>query len=208
MTPVVLQLAAWCAGFWLAIGMHLRRSADPRARTRFAWALCAGVLLARAGHSLLWGDPGRILAPDAELSVLFFPLGALALARHAAAFASLPAGLALARLGCLPAGCCRGGAGELLPLFEAGGWTALHVLLARGAPDRVPERFAFAFGGLRLAQAPWRPAVDASSLATPEVVALFWMGVGAAFLIVRRRRASVTEPQRFAHASRPAGAAS
>jgi hypothetical protein len=198
-TPGVLQITAWCAAFWLAIGLHARRTGDRRRRARFIGALGAGALLARVGDALLWGEPGRMLEPGAELSVLFFPLGVLALAPHGAAFASLPLALALARLGCLVAGCCRGACGELLPAFEATAWVAVHLGLARTAPDRVAERFAFAFGGLRLAQSPWRPPVPA--LVTPELVALAWLGVGAAIRSARLRRPSVTKPQRFLHAS-------
>lgn len=206
MSPGVLQIAAWCAAFWLAVGLHARRSGEPLAHARFVAALGVGALLARAGHGLLWGEPGRMLEPGAEFSILFLPFGVLALAPHAAAFASLPLALALARLGCLPAGCCRGSAGELLPAFEATAWVAVHLVLAHGAPERVTERFAFAFGGLRLAQTPWRPPV--SALVTPELVAVVWIGVGAVLRSVRLRRASVTKPQRFPHASPTAGGAS
>lgn len=199
MNPGVLQIAAWCAAFWLAIGLHARRTSDPRQRARFIGALGMGALLARAGDALLWSEPGRLLEPGAELSILFLPLGVLALAPHAAAFASLPLALALARLGCLAAGCCRGVGGEHLPAFEATAWVAVHLCVTRGAPDRAAERFAFAFGGLRLAQGPWRPPVPA--LVTPELVALAWLGVGAALRSVRVRRLSVTKQQRFLHAS-------
>jgi len=205
-TPAVLQIAAWCSAFWLAVGLHARRSGEPRERVRFVAALGMGALLARAGHGLLWGEPGWMLDSGSAFSILFLPFGVVALAPHAAAFASLPLALALARLGCLPAGCCRGGAGELLPAFEATAWVAAHLVLARSAPERVPERFAFAFGGLRLAQTPWRPPV--SAVVTPELVAVVWLGVGALLRSVRLRRASVTKPQRFPHASPTAGGAS
>jgi hypothetical protein len=85
---------------------------------------------------------------------------------------------------------------------------AVHIALARSTPERVAERFAFAFGGLRLAQAPWRPPIRAGSVATPELVALAWMGVGALLWMVRRQRASVTKTQRFTHASPTTGGAS
>ena len=199
MTAGILQLAAWSAAFWLAVALHARHAAEPLRRARFIGALVVGALLARAGHALFWGEPRRMLEPGADLSILFFPLGVLALAPHVAAFASLPLALALARLGCLPAGCCRGVGGELLPAFEATAWVAVHFVLVRATPDRVAERFAFAFGGLRLVQAPWRLPV--SAVVTPELVALAWLGAGAALRIARRRRSSVTNPQRFLHAS-------
>jgi hypothetical protein len=205
-TRAVLQIAAWCAAFWLALWLHARRTRDPRERMRFAWALGVGALLARAGHAVLWGEAGRIAEPSAAFSVLFFPLGVLWLAPHAAAFASLPLALATARLGCIAAGCCRGAAGEPLPFFEATAWVAVHLVLARGDPTRIPERFAFAFGGLRLAEAPWRPPVGAA-VVTPELVALLWIAVGA-WLRVRRQRESVTNMKRFPHASPTPGGAS
>lgn len=206
MTRTVLQIAAWCAAFWLALWLHARRTREPRERMRFAGALGMGALLARAGHAVLWGEPGRIAEPSAAFSVLFLPLGVLWLAPHVAAFASLPLALAMARLGCVVAGCCRGAAGEPLPLFEATAWVAVHLALARGDPERIPERFAFAFGGLRLAEAPWRPPVGAD-VATPELVALAWIAVGA-WLRTRRPRESVTNSKRFPHASPTAGGAS
>ena len=199
-----LQLAAWCAAFWLALWLHARHTDSPRERARFALSLGFGALLARAGHSLLWGDPARMLEPGESFSLLFMPLGVLALIPRPAAFASLPLALALARLGCLPAGCCRGAAGEPLPLFEAIALALLHLFLARGAPEAAAERFAFAFGGLRLAQTPWRPRgglEGPAALATPELVALGWIGLGMLLVAARRRRRSVTKRQRLAHAS-------
>ena len=198
MTRAVLQIAAWCAAFWLALWLHAQQTRDPRERMRFAWALGVGALLARAGHALFWGEPHNVAEPSAAFSVLFFPLGVLWLTPHAAAFASLPLALAVARLGCIAAGCCRGAAGEPLPLFEVSAWVAVHLALARSDPERIPERFAFAFGGLRLAEAPWRPPVGA--VATPELVALAWIAVGA-WLRARRLRESVTNGKRFPHAS-------
>jgi hypothetical protein len=197
-----LQLVAWCAAFWLALWVYARRSPDRR--LRFALALGLGALLARAGHSLLWGEPARLLHPGEGFSVLFLPLGVLCLSPDAAAFASLPLALALARLGCLPAGCCRGAAGEPLPLFEAAALAALHPLLARGDPEATAERFALAFGAVRLAQAPWRPhaaQAGAGAFATPELVALCWLALGILLWAARGRRASVTKSRRFRHAS-------
>jgi hypothetical protein len=199
-SAAALQLAAWCAAFWLALALHARSGADARARARFALGLFAGALLARAGHSLVWGEVGRMLEPAAAFSVFFLPLGVLALAPHSAALASLPLPLALARLGCLAAGCCRGAAGEPLPVFESAGWVALHLGLARTGPDRVTERFAVGFGFLRLAQAPWRPPAAATALATPELVALLWVTAGALLCARRRQRERVTKSQRFPHA--------
>jgi hypothetical protein len=195
-----LQLGSWCTAFWLALWLHARRD---RARSaRFALALLAGALLARAGDALLWGEPGHWLEPQQSVSVLFVPLGLLLLAPQPAAFASLPLPLALARLGCLAAGCCRGASGEPLPLFEAAALGALHLGVARGADDLAPARFALGFGALRLAQSPWRPPPPRASaeLVTPELVALAWMLLGALWWLGRAQR-RVTNPGRNAHAS-------
>jgi hypothetical protein len=188
-TSAALQLAAWCGAFWLALWLYARRA--PGRSGRFALALGVGTLLARAGESLLWGAPARLLQPGESFSVLFLPLGVLLVSPQAAAFASLPLALALARLGCLAAGCCRGASGEPLPLFEALAWTALHPLVARGEPGATAGRFALAFGALRLAEAPWRaPAALAGArpLATPEQVALGWVLIGACLWSARMRR--------------------
>ena len=189
MTRAALQLAAWSGAFWLALWLHGR--AAPGRSGRFALALGLGAALARAGPCLLWGEPARMLRPGESFSLLFLPLGVLLRAPQPAAFASLPLALALARLGCLAAGCCRGLSGEPLPLFESIAWAALHPILARGELDAAPWRFAFAFGAVRLAQAPWRTSAElarAGALATPEQVALGWLGIGALLWAARARR--------------------
>ena len=199
-----VQLAAWCAAFWLAVGLHARREPCRRARARFALALALGALLARVGHNLLFEDGGRMLDPRQSFSVLFLPLGVLALAPTSAAFSALPLALAMARLGCLAAGCCRGVGGEPLPLVEASALAVLHQVLARGDPEAVAGRFAFAFGGLRLLESPWRPPVPAGTVATPELVALGWIALGA-LLLVARQRSLVTKRRRSTYASASQG---
>jgi hypothetical protein len=203
--PAVFQLAAWCAAFWLAVWLHARREPRVRERVRFALALGLGAGLARVGQSALFGSADRILDAGASFSLLFLPVGVLVLAPSSAAFASLPLALAVARLGCLPAGCCRGVGGQPLPLVEAAALALLHSALARGAPDAVVERFAFAFGGFRLLETPWRPPVPAGAAATPELVAVCWIGLGALLLGARRCRALVTKPRRSKHASASLG---
>jgi hypothetical protein len=199
-TRSFFQLAAWCAAFWLAVGLHARREPRGRARVRFAFALGLGAVLARLGDSVLFEGGGRMLDPRESFSVLFLPLGVLAIAPSAAGFAALPLALAMARLGCVAAGCCRGVGGEPLPIFEASTLALLHPILARAEPEAVAGRFAFAFGALRLLESPWRPPVPAGALATPELVALGWIGVGALLLAVRQRN-SVTNRRRSTHAS-------
>jgi len=198
-----LQLAAWCAAFWLAVWLHARREPGPRARMRFALALGLGALLARIGHSVLFGGAGRMLDPREGFSVLFLPIGVLAFEPSPAAFSALPLALAMARLGCLVAGCCRGVGGEPLPLVEASVLALLPPILSRGAPEDHAGRFAFAFGGLRLFESPWRAPVPGGAVATPELVAFAWIGVGALLLGLRRCRRLVTKLWRLKHASEP-----
>jgi len=203
--PAFLQLAAWCAAFWLAVSLHARREPRRRERAWFALALGLGAVIARVGHSLLFGGAGRMLDPREGFSVLFLPLGVFALAPSPVAFSALPLALAVARLGCLAAGCCHGLGGEPLPLFEASALALLHPIVARGAPEAAAGRFAFAFGGLRLLESPWRPPVPAGAVATPALVALGWIGLGALLLGARRCRHLVTKRWRVTHASAPPG---
>lgn len=201
MTRAFLQLGAWNAAFWLALWLYGRRAGGS---ARFALSLVCGALLARVGPALLWGEPTRLLDARQGVSVLFVPLGVLWIRPLPAALASLPLPLALARLGCLAAGCCRGSFGERLPLYEAAALVLLHVGLARGSRAAVPERFALAWGALRLAESPWRvripAALGAGTLATPEAVAFGWIAIGAALGLCRRVD-RVTNRRRFAHAS-------
>jgi hypothetical protein len=68
----------------------------------------------------------------------------------------MPLALAVARAGCLVAGCCRGPHGEPTPLIEIAAWLALHLWLA-GAPRAwVLPIFFGSFGAVRIALAPWR----------------------------------------------------
>lgn len=197
MTAAAFQLAGWSAAFWLALGLHARLGSG--SRPRFALALLLGAALAGGGPALLWSRAPQGLDPG-TVSVLFVPLGLLLLRTDPGAFASLPLPLAVARIGCLAAGCCRGTSGELLPLYEATLLAVLHGALARGALAVAPERFAWTFGGLRLAESRWRPRVEdapLAGLATPEAVALGWIAVGT--LLAARRR--VTKPGRIRHAS-------
>lgn len=198
MSAAAVQLATWSAAFWLALRLEARR--PPARPARFALALVLGAVLARAGHALLWSRPRPGLAAGEAVSVLFVPLGLLLVGSGPGAFASLPLPLAVARLGCLAAGCCRGASGEWLPLYEAAFLVALHRALARGTLAAAPERFAWAFGALRLAEAPWRPRVETAPLdgcVTPGAVALGWIAIGSVLAAQR----CVTKSGRFPHAS-------
>jgi hypothetical protein len=151
-------------------------------RTRaFAVALAAGAAAAHLLCALLFqgaapGDRG-----PAGASILFFPLGPLLVCRRLSAFECLPLPLALARLGCVAAGCCRGAAGRAAPIpggRRAGG------AARRSAPAdrrRPPGAFLLAFGLLRVVQEPWRSTPE-GALATPAAVALAWTLAGALWL--------------------------
>jgi len=162
-SAALLQPVALCAAFWTALLVYGRR-AGPVRSVRFALALALGALLAHLGWALLHWDavrehPTALLDPLVGSCVLFVPLGPLLLERSSAAFASLPLALAVARLGCVAAGCCHGtptavpwAVAGLHPtsLYEITGLLALH-----GVVSRANERFRMplalgGIGGLRL----------------------------------------------------------
>lgn len=177
-----LTPAITCAAFWVAIVLHARR--DPGHTGRFALSLAVGAVAAHLLCGLLFqGVPaGASAAPAA--SILFLPLGPLVCSRRPAAFECLPLPLAVARLGCAAAGCCRGGAGEPLPLLEAAALASLHVCL-RGLPAAVrPGACLLGFGLLRIAEEPWRPD-PAGALVTPAAVAAAWALAGAVWSLRR-----------------------
>jgi hypothetical protein len=209
--PWVLPLCQ-AAAFWVALLGF--RGQSPR---RFILGLAAGALLARFGwlflhFPVLSGElpflsprpcgPGAEelawwLGPGAGLSILFVPLGPLALApwrrgSHArlvygvAACRALAPAFAVARLGCVFAGCCSGvplaGEGGFAPptaLCEALGWGLVSAALARAAPCRVPGLFLAAFGALRLVTEPWRaPPPLGEPVLDPAWLALAWLLAG------------------------------
>lgn len=185
MTAQALQLSAWCAAFWTALALY--RGARP---LRFAAGLGLGAACAHAGWALLHLDavrahPQALLKPVAGASVLFVPLGLVALERSAAAFAALPLSLAVARLGCLAAGCCHGQAGEPTPLAESAGWVVLHLAVRRLPGVRVAPAVLAGFGLLRLALEPWRAAPPLGPPALPaSILALAW--IAAASIVAGR----------------------
>ena len=130
MSAHLLQLLALFGAFWTAIALYARRSPSPK-RVRFIGALGLGAVFAHLGWAVLHvpavaAHPLALLDLTRGLTVLFVPLGLLLLERSAAAFASLPLALAVARLGCLAAGCCHGAAGEPTPVYEAAGLLAIQ----------------------------------------------------------------------------------
>lgn len=183
MTRAGLAAAALCAAFWTALWLY--RGQRP---LRFVAALALGALLARAGWALLslpaLGSPAALLDPGAGLCALFFPLGPLLLAREAAAFTALPLALAVARLGCLAAGCCHGPAGGPLPLAEIAAMALLHRAAACLPPRQVMPAVLGGLGLARLGLEPWRgPSPLGAPLVPPAALATAWLALGAVLAV-------------------------
>ena len=179
MSPVELQLAAWLAAFWTAVVVHARHPGRTGS-ARFAAALLSGAALAHLGAPLLSGAGCLKALPVSTpgCSVLFVPLGVALCTRAPGAFAALPVALAVARLGCLAAGCCAGSGGVPTRGIEVALLLGLHGL-ARILPEaRVPGAVLAGLGLVRLATTPWRVAPPAGLLA-PQVVAATWLAIGA-----------------------------
>ena len=187
-----LQPLAWCTAFWVAwLGFALR-NADPAHRARFAAGLMLGAIACRAAWALfhlplLSAAPGDVLDSSAGYSVLGLPLGLLAAAPgrgraawRAAAFASLLPALAVARVGCLLAG-CGGGPEHPVAAYEVAGWLALGRLSRSAPAAQVAPIVLMGFGGLRLALEPLRQAPPLGDpWLAPEYLAGAWLLLGAA----------------------------
>gem|GEM_PF-5377052 len=175
--PAVVQLAAFCAAFWVAMADAMRRGAKRQDLPPAVMALLVGAVTCHAGWLLVHPDVAslrQILSPTG-FSSLFLPAG-VALGLVCAGrpirrrlteplLAALPFGLAVARVGCFAAGCCPGrvlgGVTLPFPLIDAA------VLSLGGlALDRVPSSaqgpWALGlFGATRLVLQPLRaPAGD------------------------------------------------
>lgn len=157
-----------------------------------AWRLVLGLALGAVFAHGLWAllhlpevaaHPRVLLSPAVGYTVLAVPLGPLATAPWrapaarrdawlAAALGALPFALAVARLGCLAAGCCHGvptglpwgirleGAPPVHPtrLYEIAGLVALGLAVRRAPRAWVAPAVLAGFGVLRLAVEPWRAA--------------------------------------------------
>jgi hypothetical protein len=194
----LLQPVLWCAAFWIALHAYSRR-ARPQRPLRFALALALGAALAHAGWLLLhapavWpalrSRPSLLLDPSLGFCVLFLPLGPLLLERSASAFASLPLALAVARLGCLTARCCRGtptlapwAVAGLHPtaLYEIAGLLALQGAAWRAGPRWAAPLVLGGLGALRLLIEPMRAAPPLGApLVAPGAIAAAWVVLAAA----------------------------
>jgi hypothetical protein len=176
-----LHLAILCAAFWTAALLY--RGDKP---LRFVTGLALGAAASHLGWAALhWRavaeQPQALLDPALGYCVLFFPLGPLLLAPQAATWRALPLALAVARAGCLVAGCCGGTPGPFgahpTPLYEMALLAALHFAV-RAAPERAAAAvFLAGFGALRLAVEPWRAAPPLGEPAVPTAaLAALWLG--------------------------------
>jgi Prolipoprotein diacylglyceryl transferase len=225
--PVSMELAqpgCLCAAFWVALWAARRHPAHAggpggagcagEETARVVWGLVLAGLLAHAGwlglHASVAGAaaPAATVFPLRGFSLLFVPLGPLlvapwgcglraALRQLAPVCAALPLALAVARLGCLAAGCCLGrpvGTGPwsafmawdgLHPvrLYEIAGWLALAGALPRLPQSRVAPAFLIAFGALRLLLEPLRAPVVPAAWPAPLCLGAGWVAFGAGLLL-------------------------
>ena len=210
MSPQALQWLALSGACWTGLLAFARRGERPGGM-RFALGLGLGAVLAHAGWAMLhWRAvvirPGAIVDLATGTCVLFAPLGVLLLTRSPAAFRALPLAFAVARAGCLAAGCCHGPGGEPTPLYEMGGLVLLHAALRRG-PDRwaLPV-FCAGFGLVRLGVEPWRAPPPLGEPAIPPTwIAAAWVAAGVAIASLGGRcRPPPRESRRGTCAPKPA----
>ena len=208
--PPFAPVARWTAlagAFWMAIFVYLRRGGDAESGSRFVAGLALAGASAHLGWALLHLDdvmahPRALLNPAVGHSVLFAPLGILALApgkgagreRYlAAALGSLPQAFAVARLGCLASGCCHGTSGvfgaDATLLGEIAGYLALAGWTRRLPAAWVAPATLSGFGTLRLVTEPFRaPSPLGEPLIAPTALAIGWIAVGAAMASVAWQR--------------------
>lgn len=205
-----LQLLTWCLAFWAAVLGFAAGQRRVAYAERFVLGLALGAVLAHVGWALLHFpvvrlQPMAFLDPSVGYTVLALPLGLLALAPWraqprarvgflAAAFGALPLALAVARLGCLVAGCCRGAPSSLpwavtpagggtpvhpSAVYEIAGLVLLHAAARRLEPDWVMPGVLAGLGAIRVAVEPFRAAAPLGPpVVSPAALAGLWIAVG------------------------------
>lgn len=169
---------AWAGGCAAALGAFHRRSV--RGGDRFVLGLWLGVGFAHAGWALVHlpqvaERPGWWLLQPGAVSVLFVPLGVLCLAPWRESLAALPLGFAVARLGCLPYGCCYPSAWGALP--ELALLAGLHVAAQRWL-HLAPLIALCGFGAVRLLSLPFRVPAPPAAWLDPAWIAAAWIAAG------------------------------
>jgi hypothetical protein len=199
---VSLQIIALIGAFWTALaGCRTRSEASS---LRCVVALASGAAATHLGWALLhplWLrlHPTWLLDPGAGFCTLFLPLGIGLVTRDPGLWRSLPRALAVARLGCVMAGCCHGLHGERTPAIEIAGLAILHRELQRARKHWTVPAFLIGFGSIRLAVEPWRaPPPIPGSLDIAGWIALGWvgLGVGVAVQLVARSAPTPASPAR------------
>lgn len=210
---MALQLLALLAAFWVATLGYAACQRGSSLSTRFVLGLGLGAVLAHLGWVALQAPVASesswvallALSSPTGLTVLPVPLGLLLTAPWraapavrsaylAAALGSLPLALAVARLGCLAAGCCHGtptgvpwgitssgasGPVHPTPLYEIVGWIGLWVVMRRVPEAWVPSLVLMGFGAIRLILEPWREQPPLGQLVlSPSAIAALWIAVG------------------------------
>jgi hypothetical protein len=208
--PHFARTAGWIAlsgAFWMAIFDYLRRGGGAESGTRFVAGLVLAAASAHLGGALLHLDvvmlrPRALLDPAAGQSVLFAPLGVLAVAPReraarerflATAIGSLPPAFAVARLGCLARGCCHGISGAFgahpTRLYEIAGLLSLAEGTRRIPAAWVGPVTLAGFGALRLLTEPFRaPHPLGEPLIPPAALAIGWIAIGSAMALAASRR--------------------
>ena len=194
----MLRDLALAAALPVALHGYLGRAGSRCRPVRALLGFAAGGVLAHLGFALLHAEavaanPALLVDLRSGFCALFVAGGPLLVAprgpdREAflrAALGALPAALAVARVGCLAAGCCGGlplpaalppdhpalplarvlglaaGSGALrhpTALYDLAGCLALGWLAGRVAPGRAPGAVLAGLGGLRLLLDPLRAA--------------------------------------------------
>lgn len=200
-SPPFLVLAFWAA----LADFEQRGGGRGNDGVRLALGLGLGAILAHLGWCVLHPSSvaasPRLLFAFRGFSGLFLPLGVLALApwrgdrmRYLApAVGCLALGLAVARLGCISAGCCRGAPTRALwaiggrhptRWLEWAGLASLCLVTRQLRPGLVAPLTLAGYGALRLALAPMR-AADAAGpvLFAPSWVSAAWLLAGAGWAL-------------------------